>query len=249
MFTRTHTSVLTLAAVAMATLAFTAQAVTAAVIYSDSFTRTGDLNGTAPDVAPGAETWTSTNWETTGTVSSASSNGAAGYLPFAPSAGTVYTLSADIDVTSTTHAQHFYGIGFTTAIHANPFENPVPAYLFEGGSNGWDAFAAANNGGVGNVAQGTAPAGAVTYAIELDTTAAAWTAKFFVNGGEVASHTYVTNPTINYVALGDWHAESGGTDGSLDNFTLSQVTVPAPAALPAGLGILGLIALRRRRKA
>ena len=219
----------------------------AAVIYSDSFTRTGDLNGTAPDVAPGAETWTSTNWETTGTVSSASSNGAAGYLPFVPSAGTVYTLSADIDVTVTTHALHFYGIGFTTAIHANPFENPVPAYLYEGQSNGWDAFAAANNGAhPGNVGSGTAPAGAVTYAIELDTTAAAWTAKFFVNGGEVASHTYVTNPTINYVALGDWHAESGGNDGSLDNFTLSQIPEPGSLAL---LGLGGLLIGARRRRA
>ena len=216
----------------------------AAVIYSDSFTRTGDLNGTAPDVAPGAETWISTDWETTGTAASAVDNDGAAYLAFTPSAGTVYTLSADIDVT-TGHPSWFYGIGFTTGTPASPFENPVPAYLFEGQNNGWDAIAAGNNGTTGNVGTGTAPAGAVTYAIELDTTAAAWAAKFFVNGGEVASHTYVTNPIINYVAVGNWYAENNGNDGSLDNFTLSQIPEPSTTAL---LGLGGLALILRRRK-
>jgi hypothetical protein len=68
------------------------------IIYQDTFTRTGALNGSSPDIASGLDggtngaTWTAAaDWTTNGSVAStttlSSSLGSTTYLPFTPVVG------------------------------------------------------------------------------------------------------------------------------------------------------------------
>jgi hypothetical protein len=191
-----------------------ASAHAATVIYSDSFGRSGDVNASAPDIRPGAETWTaSTTWKTNGTQAEHDVlNGANGFhalLPFTPAAGNVYRLEASISANNvgSSAANRWVGIGFnpttTTAVDiANNYPSAASPFLFES-SVGWKAFMPLG-GETSPVATGAATAGlAEMYAIELDTTALLWTVSFFVHGNPipVTTQAYATNPSIGAVGI------------------------------------------------
>jgi len=59
-----------------------------------------------------------------------------------------------------------------------------------------------------------------------------------LSNGESATFTWTS---------GDPQDPDGNTAIRIDNFAISGVAVPAPAALPAGLALFGLLAVRRKR--
>ena len=89
-----------------------ATSASAAIIYSDDFSGSSgaNLNGTAPDVRPGTQTWTAaTAIKADGSVSGVGH--ASAYLPFNPVAGNVYTMSVDVNVTGGTGG-NWFALGF-----------------------------------------------------------------------------------------------------------------------------------------
>jgi len=239
---------------AMAMIAMASVSANAGVIYSESFSGSGDLNGTAPDI--GVATWVaSADLNKDGTVDPDGTTDDNAFLAFTPVAGKVYTLSATLD--SSTGAG-WLGIGFTdTAVTDGPAgtadfwknigDNPAPWMLYRGDGAAAAgktpdrvvSFVGGDPGAWSVGAEGVYP-GPIDVSIELNTEAAAWTAEWFVNGGSVRSETLGSIPTINYVGFG----REGGTIGTIDDFSLTVVPEPATLGFLA-LGGLGL--LRRRR--
>jgi hypothetical protein len=235
-----------------------ASAHAATVIYSDSFGRTGTLDGSAPDTAPGSETWFAhALWTTDGAEAKHLGTSGAVYgnhamLPFTPEAGNIYRLKAELDANAA-NAGWFVGIGFYPSLYKGPTESsngwPTNANpLLHESYNGWKAFMPLG-GATSPVAQGTATAGvAELYAIELDTTASLWTVSFFVHGNStpVYSTTYTTNPTIGAVGIITWAPSADGKAAFVDNFELSVIPEPSSSLLFTMIGTLAL--LRRSRR-
>jgi len=235
------TNGLTIVLVAIGMLGITAGTANAqaTIIYADSFTRSGALHGSAPDTAPGAEMWTAdAGWSNNGTQAALSTITAQAYLPFTPSAGKVYTVKATID-TTTGNAGWFLGVGFSPSTVSDAWPgNSVGPLMIESLSPGWKAYLTLGTGG-SPMATGGTDAGAVEYAVELDTQPALWTVKYYMNGTEVASGAYTSNPTINYVTFANWHAVNGTPgDDTVDDFELKEgdyASVPAGPATPGTL--------------
>lgn len=217
---------------------------TAAVIYQDSFTRTGALNGTSPDVVNvPAATWTANGTITTNGSIAINPGSTAAFLPFTPATGVVYTLSADLNaVSGDWGAFGFSGTSNTAGLWhvANP---TASAWMLERADRvSGDAFFAGpatnNSQGIGN-----SVAGFNTFSIVLDTTnPLAWTTSIFRGNTQVGTtFTYTTNPTIAFVGFGN----SGASQ--INNFTLSVVPEPGSFAI-MGLGMVMIGLVRRRFK-
>jgi hypothetical protein len=196
-------------------------------IYADDFSSGGDLHGTAPDVRPGTETWVApANWRANGTTTSVNSTSAddSAFLPFTPLTGKIYTLSANLAQPtggySVDNTNAWAAIGFsadkgTGAFAANP-NNPSP----------WMQL---RRTGQVRTLTGPATTGSVnepnTYdkrriiRIVLDTTAANWTAEWFVGVRSVRKVTFATNPVINYIGI----AREDGVAADFDSFRLTAV--------------------------
>ena len=100
---------------ALSTLALVSIPAQAAVIYQDDFSglSTDALNGQAPDIRPGSETWVAgSEWKADGTVT-ATNNDNSAFLAFTPTAGNIYTLSATFTQPSWGNSNGWAGIGFT----------------------------------------------------------------------------------------------------------------------------------------
>ncbi len=221
-----------------------------AVIYSDAFGTgsgtNGSLNGIAPDVRPGAQTWSSSDWREFGTVPSVNftaDNNA--FLPFVPLSGNIYTLSLTMTAPangSSTTGQNFLGFTETklTTSHFVTGNNAGP--YFQRGRNPANEVFSGLGPGATLVLSEAVHTGTQTFSIVLNTQAAAWTAEWFIGGVSVRGATaYSTNPTINYVGFG----RLDGTQSTVTNFTLD--VVPEPRA--ALLGSLGMLMLLRRHRA
>ncbi|MGB1130250.1 MAG: hypothetical protein ACPG4K_09370, partial [Haloferula sp.] len=69
-------------------------------IYEETFSGSGDLNGSAPGIRPGSETWSATasQWQADGTITGEDSDLSdySAFLPFTPQTGKVYTLKATL---------------------------------------------------------------------------------------------------------------------------------------------------------
>jgi hypothetical protein len=233
----------------VAIVAVAAVTANAAVIYSESFDGSGDLNGTTTTVGGG--TWAASgDWNENGTVGDASTdkgNNDHAFLAFTPEAGNVYTLSATL--TQPTSGS-WLAIGFTetantTGTDADPqdfwkniTDTETPWLLYRAGVGNVDTFTGTIPGHT-LVDAGDHP-GSANVSIVLNTEAAAWTAEWFVDGDSVRSEeTLASNPTINYVGFG----REKGAIGTIDDFSLTVVPEPATLAL---LGLGGFV-LRRRR--
>ncbi len=238
-------------------LAFACATVTkptlATTIYSDNFSGSGstDLNGQAPNVRPGSETWTAaTLWKANGAGGPTTTNSANSFLPFVPTAGNLYRLSATLAQPTTTESAttSWAGLGFTasddtaTTLWNGP-NNASPWILYRVNGEVVTFFGSATAPG-SSASEGTF-SGVQTLAIELDTRPAAWTAEWFVGGTSVRSYTFPSNPTVTNVGFGLTEGLNLNVAGDFDEFSL--VIVPEPsslATLSAGGG--GLVVLWRR---
>ena len=220
-----------------------------AVLVEDLFTRGSaitpiDLNGSSPTTSNlGSLTYSaSTSWDTNGTEAIVVANSVSAFLAFTPESGKVYSLSLSFNL-STTDA-NFLGFGFTNQnlynsaiLSSLDYAGSGPGLLFRG--NG-EALARIN---AGSTSLATGLADPATFTIILDTSNAAWTVSYLVNGVAAGStYTYLTNPTISYIGFGNFSTARG----SVDNFTLTAVPEPATFAL-ALIGGLGLFIRQRRR--
>lgn len=235
-------------------LAFAAHGVSAAIIYQDDFDGTGDLDGTAPDIRPGSETWVAdVNFDADGTVGTDTTSSA--WLPFQPTAGFVYELTATFEVPLSTGSS-WLSVGFAE-------KNDTGFRFVDGNVNGYGTFIRRRNldvgtfPGVGTNGSGSSSAltaqGPVTVQITLDATdasAANWTVAF--SAVDSSNNTYNRSATtvasgsfgdIKYVGFSN-SSNAGATISSLE---LEQIPEPSTYAALVGLVALGFIAWRRRR--
>lgn len=218
----------------------------AAVIYASDFSGGAtSINGTAPGTAnafaggSASATWISNSqYLANGTVTTPTSGGSA-LLAFTPQAGYIYSLSGTV---TTDTAGGWLSLGFSqnANINANFYgaTNNGSAWILKHPNSSEQFFSDSTT-----AAGGAAIAGTVTLGVVLNTTAAQWTAEWFVNGSKVGStYTYTTNPTINYVGF-----SKSVTSGTIDDFSFSAVPEPSIASLGvlAAMMVIG----RRRRTA
>ncbi len=225
----------------------------AGLIYSDSFTRSGNLNGSAPDVtnAPG-QTWIAANDATATTSGSQVALDAErlAFLPVTIAGNNIYTLQADLNVTLTA-TSNWMALGFslnaptTVPWHVGGHSAVAWALEYRDISNNQEqvfgGLGSANGQTVGNSGPGFH-----TYKIVLDTMAPQWTVTWYRDSVQTGStFTYASNPTtISHVGFGTFV----DTAGAVDNFSFSEA-VPEPTSALLLLGSGAMLLLRRRRAA
>jgi len=156
-------------------------------IYSDDFSGSSatDLHAEAPDIRPGSETWSaSTLWKSDGTVGSAPV-GANAFLPFTPVAGRIYTLSATVDVTST--SDDWLALGFTNGSDVDQYFHVIPndpaAWMLERGGlgdSGYQTIAFMGPGATGSTSAVSSD-GPIALRVELNTQNPLWSVSFYRN--------------------------------------------------------------------
>jgi hypothetical protein len=249
-------TILTLAVVAIISMGAMANAAVI-TIYTDDFSglSTTNLNGQPPDTRPSTETWASsttqfTNWKADGSIAAGNTGNpdslSNAFLPFEPEAGTVYTLSADLNITN---GGDWFALGFasTNTTTNNFFSNSTgdgsPWMLLRGApDNGnWIVTFPGPGAGDGENSIENGP----SVSIVLDTTGTDWVAKFYSGADLLRTYTYTgvdISDDINYVGFGRFTSAAG----NVDNFALTQVPEPATMTL---LALGGIALIRRRRRA
>ncbi len=220
--------------VAIGLVGMTVASARAEEIYADDFSGSSNvtLTGTAPDVRPGTETWTSNSngyFRADGTYDATPNSNGGVWLPFEPEAGNVYTLSADVTDTGG-------GGPWTTLSYSAENEDRYAA----GGVDVYGLFLYRNTPGGQNVvsylgrglhtsASHTVSAGSLALKVVLDATgpdSADWTMAFIIND------TLVREPTtagqgdygdIKYVGFTTYTSK-----GTISNFSLST---PPPSGM------------------
>ena len=219
---------ITLFAIAGMVLAL-APAAQAGTIHEDDFSgAAGNLNGTGP----GWIANTTTGWQLDGSSATSGSGIRFAWLPFAPTAGNVYTLSADV----TTTGGSWLAIAFAkdSAPGVPPLDSTV---LFTIDTYAWMLRKPGVNGqvqtfrGKGTANGGPSSTSAGNLSVVLDTQPALWTVEYFVGGSSIgAAVAYGTNPDISWVGFG----QNNGA-GTVDNFLLTDNSAPpAPGTLIYG---------------
>lgn len=224
----------------------------ASIIYFDDFSGSSgsNLHATAPDIRPGSQIWSSnTQWKADGSIGGTFGNPAHSYLPFAPSAGNVYALSVDMNVTGGQSANHFFSLGFSSTSNVSEAYHPDGFYAFmikrtnsNGGSDDVETYLGpgATSGTAHNY-----DSGAVNLKVVLNTQPTLWTVEWFINNLSIRGPVGFSssNPAISYVAFGSFQ----NTSGTADNFTLSLVPEPASLLMIASAAAACLIAYGRHR--
>lgn len=221
-------------------------------LFFDDFSGSSatDLNGTAPDIRPGSETWTSGTgagvWKADGSIASGGSTNA--FLPFTPTSGYIYTLSLDANPTAGT-STNWFALGFSQfASLSDGFQTsskPAPWLLLRDKrsiSDSIQTFLGPNTTSGTNAFAGT---GAINLKIVLDTTGSDWAVTWLRDGVTIRTASFSGgNPTINYVGIGAF----SGISGVVDNFTLTTSAIPEPATYALGMAVAAGCVMRLRRK-
>jgi len=262
------------AAVVVALSAGTAAQAASIVLYSTDFTTgSGDLNGESV-VTSGAtaaqhtqygtnagETWTAgSGFNADGTYTWDGNNNfrQSATLSFTPQDGYVYTLTMTTDYAYNATSAGWHATGFfaTDNYTGQPTVNGGPS-VWALTRPGRDAALSENNdqttfldanggtgGGVSGVFDATAPS---TLTIVLDTTLGAgdWSAEYFVSGSSVRTESDLDATAIQSVGIAALY--NGADTAAFQSLEFSVNVIPTPAAMPAGLAMLGMFAARRRR--
>lgn len=193
-------------------------------LYCDQFSGAFcTLNGRVPDVAAmGGFKWTSsTSWLSCGNQAAITNCNASAYLPFQPTPGYLYQVSADMECYGD-NAGDWLSLGFgnSGSITSGSLGNGLGWLLARntgnttysdmwivGAASGWTGFY---------------PTSLTHYSVILDTrpsNPAAWTCTFLANGKVIIPATAFggTGPSINIVGFGMNHTSSSGY-GHVKNF-------------------------------
>lgn len=245
-----------------------ASAAQAALVYSDSFGGSGNLNGSAPEVRPGSEVWTSRITAPAPAVAGGVltvATGTTSFLPLTISVDTIYTLTATIDFSgSTTAASIFAGIGFfnssasTDTNYSNTSPNTPWAFVRAGNTTPGligDTTFRPNGGQTSDINTNFTVTDPLTLQFVLNTndsnsgTAGRQaTLQYFVNDIQRGS-THIYNDTdttallTNITRVGITANTSTDVSVTYDNFSLDVVPEPSSALLL--LGSTALLAFRR----
>ena len=212
---------------------------TARVIYSEDFSGSGAaaLNGTAPDVRPGGQTWTAGPlWFADGTkVTNGSSHA---FLPLSPQAGYLYTLSLDVNP-DISGSDDWFALGFSQ-------DNATVNNAFHDGTNravGWmlnrenDAstsviqmFRGPSTGNGSSYNLNPDKVGWVNLKVVLDTqpvTTSSWTVQWFADGVPLRGPEALNStPMITHVGLGGYSTATG----AVGNFLLTNDFPSTPSS-------------------
>lgn len=229
------------------------------MIYEDSFSGPAgtSLNGQAPTVRPGSETWSfnsasafEAGFQADGTVNAggdtATNGRVAALLPFTPQSGNIYTLSATISATTATSQWIALGFanGLTGASGLFAFGNINGLSWMLKGDTGTSALQGFAGPATQNIVANTFAGNPVNLRIVLDTTGAAWTTSMFTDATQRGStYTYTTNPSIQAVGF----SKGDLVGGSVDNFKLQVEAIPEPSSVLLGLLGISFLTSRRRR--
>ncbi|MHB1768861.1 MAG: PEP-CTERM sorting domain-containing protein, partial [Phycisphaerae bacterium] len=234
-------------------------------IYQDSFTGSatpGTLNGAAPTVGPVGATWTANSSSSYGWSDSGYLNMGSGtesrqnaYLPFTPSSGQIYTLSAGLDLTGVGGVGgggdtiYWLAIGFITAPSLNTGYD-------SSGASPWVLSRYNGSGGMVFTGPGTAGGnglantpGVNDYSIVLNTGSSAWTYQVYQTNSSVTNLLLTPTPiTVATEAITAVGIEDGYGNAQVSNFSLTSSPVPEPATLGLfAIGGAGLLLAARRR--
>jgi hypothetical protein len=206
---------------------------------SDSFNRNGPIADSTPDLAdsnfPG--TWSSPGdaaaiWNTTtaqgGRLVYSGITSGLTRLPFAPLPGFVYTLSVTINIAATPNDM-WMSFGFDDGnTAANSPASPSGPWSLVKPSGAVECFANGTSTTIVSLPAGTANRGGTNNLMQmvLDTTGANWSMRLLVNGSQKTSHTFLGQPNIAGVVLGEY---AGSSQLSATNTSLS-VTAFMPTA-------------------
>jgi hypothetical protein len=206
----------------------------AAIIYEQTFTGgTGSLAGSTPTVENyvGDNVWTAGDGGAINLNGSIQGGGTM-VLPFVPEAGMVYTLTTTLNRTG---GGSWVGVGFFTTNAVYGFFPDKPMGLSTDG-NEWQLWPQGSNTAKINN----------DLVVKLDTTTPFWSISTFQAGSSVASSFYqytVANPVINFVGI-----TSETSLGTISAFQLTAIPEPSSVTALAGLGAIGLVMFRRRRR-
>jgi hypothetical protein len=198
------------------------------LLYFDDFSGGAtSLGGTSPDTGIGSEAWiASSTVHADGNLTGLQRDGA--WLPFAPQAGYVYTLSADVNTTVGQRSSDWIAVGFAGK------ENITSADEFNTTAVGYGSFLLRQDRGAGKgqifAGSGVNGAAAVDTGIGVrtlqvvldasDADPANWTMAFYEQGTKVGGPTTASVGNfadIHHVGFSRW-----GANGTIDNFTFTQ---------------------------
>lgn len=215
------------------------------LIYEDLFP--GDvedeLDGTAPAVRPGTETWTAhPDIKADGTLTR---NGStySGWLPFVPESGHVYTYAANVTWemhdTQTTSLELSFQVADGGDINNRPNISSAATINFRRTGDVLTGYDAASFVNAGNYRDGSEQFTTLDFAMVLNTMGTDWVIQYYIEDDLVRTHTWTDgNPDITGIVIG----KSGWAGGSINELTL--IPEPGTASL---LGLFGLIVWIRRR--
>jgi len=190
------------------------------VLYQDDFSGgTTPIDGRAPDIRPGVETWADVtqSWGANGVK--LGSNVSAATLPISITSGAIYSATISLNPTAgATDAWMMLGFfGASGENSTTPFSSGAPWVLYR---DSGEVITWAGQGLTGSTSLGSFT-GSQTFTVRLDTTDTQWTSEFLINGISTgAPVAYAANPTLSFVGFGN-----GGTPllGSVSSFEVTMI--------------------------
>jgi len=225
--------------------------------YYDNFSgqSTDGLNGAAPDIRPGTETWTSNDrYKADGSFSFISPDSTSGraYLPVTIEAGKIYSLELTGTLTPGGTASQSIGVAFTSDrgdISNNLLSSArMMAAIILRNSGSVEAFANPNNGS-SHTALKTSAGNSLSDAtlrvvLSTYTDDTKWKADYYINDMLLDTYTWEVAPTtIMRVAISTG-TSNGNLAGTFDEFKLTVIPEPATIGM-LGTGVLVALGARK----
>jgi hypothetical protein len=223
--------------------------------YYDNFSglSTDGLNGLAPDIRPGTETWTSNDrYKADGSFSfSSEATSGRAWLPVTIEAGKIYKLELTGTLTSPSSAQSI-GVAFTSD-RGDVSNNLLTSARLMAGMilrNNGEAvtYANANNSStlttLANSTGNSISGSTLCVVLSTYTDDTKWKADYYINGTLIDTYAWDATPiAITRVAISTG-TSTGTLAGTFDEFKLTVIPEPATIGM-LGTGVLVAMGARK----